>query len=497
MKKLALLALAGLAAGAFASLQPGLLTVLVMKDTDMVSGEDADGLTSKRTVIRQYDFAGNQVGTDIELPSSASDPVKFTSQWGEDSEGGLWTSEDGRFITAAGYNIEAGVSDPGPFAARTVLRMASNGIAEFVNILPQADLGGDSSRFVYSKDGNQFWMTGGDQGVDYFTVGQSTSVPVVEGSSSRVLLSFNGDFYYTSSDDNFYNGSIRSNTLYKLNGQPTNPFVSPTIEFAFSSSPRTAILEADGDLYIASTTGSGANAIGVGKFRKNSSGIWTLQYSTGIAGAGAPICYMVKVGETLYGTRETNDPTDDAEIIKIEDTGTALTPSKLVDIPNTEVLRGITLGPVATQDIIGTVDLGEFDADAGRLVTAQLVDAGDNVIETTQFVLDSTGAFTVPTKAPNGAYRLRLKASHWISNAPVVNLTGSGDSVGTQVLTNGDVDGDNSITIFDYIDLSGSFDLSTGDAGFNAEADLDGDGSVTIFDYIILSNNFDLTGDGF
>ena len=79
-------------------------------------------------------------------------------------------------------------------------------------------------------------------------------------------------------------------------------------------------------------------------------------------------------------------------------------------------------------------------------------------------------------------------------NTGVLTVSGG---VGSQnfSLVNADIDGDNSVTIFDYIDLSNSFDLVLGDAGYIAGADLDGDEGVTIFDYIVLSNNFDQTGD--
>ena len=60
---------------------------------------------------------------------------------------------------------------------------------------------------------------------------------------------------------------------------------------------------------------------------------------------------------------------------------------------------------------------------------------------------------------------------------------------------NGDIDGDNSVTVFDYDRLSAAFDASAGDAGYDAAADLDGDGTVSVFDYDILSRNFDLVGD--
>jgi hypothetical protein len=76
-----------------------------------------------------------------------------------------------------------------------------------------------------------------------------------------------------------------------------------------------------------------------------------------------------------------------------------------------------------------------------------------------------------------------------------LGVTGAG-SIGFNVLNlvNGDVDGDDNISILDYIALSASFGSETGQPEFNAMADLDGDGIVSILDYLILSSNFDREG---
>ncbi len=109
----------------------------------------------------------------------------------------------------------------------------------------------------------------------------------------------------------------------------------------------------------------------------------------------------------------------------------------------------------------------------------------------------NVGEFAVSTGLRGAGYDIVIKPSHFLSRKlSNVTLTNDGLSGLNLTFINGDVDGDDSITIFDYIDLSTSFDLSVGDAGFNPNADLDGDGSVTIFDYIILSNNFDQSGEG-
>jgi len=71
-------------------------------------------------------------------------------------------------------------------------------------------------------------------------------------------------------------------------------------------------------------------------------------------------------------------------------------------------------------------------------------------------------------------------------------------------LVNGNIDGDEAITVFDYDILSTFFDQTSvdldwntvGESGFApSAADIDLDGAVTVFDYDILSRNFDRSDD--
>lgn len=106
------------------------------------------------------------------------------------------------------------------------------------------------------------------------------------------------------------------------------------------------------------------------------------------------------------------------------------------------------------------------------------------------------GAFAFRTDL-RGQYRVGAKCDRWLRQdllAPV-NILETGAHGLAFALTNGDVDGDNAVTLFDYNLLSEAFDTSAGDPGWYALADLDGDGGVTLFDYNILSANFDLVGD--
>ncbi len=153
---------------------------------------------------------------------------------------------------------------------------------------------------------------------------------------------------------------------------------------------------------------------------------------------------------------------------------------------------------------------------SGKLVFGDLVDplVGPRVVElevnggaASSIVVAPDGSFEIldPVQATGGVYDLRFKADHWLATAVAAVDTQSGlvTALGDVPLINGDIDGDNSVTIFDYIELSNNFDKtseapdwnSLGGAGVPVRfSDLDRDDSVTIFDYIILSNNFDSTG---
>lgn len=62
------------------------------------------------------------------------------------------------------------------------------------------------------------------------------------------------------------------------------------------------------------------------------------------------------------------------------------------------------------------------------------------------------------------------------------------------VLTNGDVDGDNEVSLFDFGQLVAAFGSVPGDANWNPCADLDGDEEITLYDFGILVRNFGATG---
>lgn len=94
-----------------------------------------------------------------------------------------------------------------------------------------------------------------------------------------------------------------------------------------------------------------------------------------------------------------------------------------------------------------------------------------------------------------GIYDVSVKGSHWLRKTlRGILITDQGMQWQTSLL-NGDVDGDNDVTIGDFGQLSAAFGTMEGQAGFDPDADLDGDREVTIGDYAVLSTNFGQVGD--
>lgn len=159
-----------------------------------------------------------------------------------------------------------------------------------------------------------------------------------------------------------------------------------------------------------------------------------------------------------------------------------------------ELLRGGSYQYVTRVDfhnVTGQVILGDWTGVvAGLPLTLEILDQGV-VTGTKTVTLNAQGEFTWSTSR-KGSHALRLKGGHWLSQS--VSVTLGGPTSASWSLINGDVDGDNAVTVFDYDALSAAFDTESGDPAWNPNADLDGDGTVTVFDYDVLSANFDQTG---
>jgi large repetitive protein len=70
------------------------------------------------------------------------------------------------------------------------------------------------------------------------------------------------------------------------------------------------------------------------------------------------------------------------------------------------------------------------------------------------------------------------------------------NNVTTDMLLEGDANGDNQVNIADFSILAAAFNTSEGDSGYDARADFNDDNAVNIADFSLMASNFGLVGDG-
>ncbi|MGC8783056.1 MAG: lectin-like domain-containing protein [Armatimonadota bacterium] len=145
--------------------------------------------------------------------------------------------------------------------------------------------------------------------------------------------------------------------------------------------------------------------------------------------------------------------------------------------------------------IRGNIALGDYGGDPSLVpISVRLRKEGGGE-ETRTVFTNRNGDYSLWVEP--GTYEVSFKASHWLR----VNLTGVTLGLAEEVtgqdvsLTNGDIDGDNEVTLFDFGGLVAAFGSMPGDSNWNPDADLDGDLEVTLFDFGILVRNFGAMGD--
>jgi hypothetical protein len=154
--------------------------------------------------------------------------------------------------------------------------------------------------------------------------------------------------------------------------------------------------------------------------------------------------------------------------------------------------REISVGGTAT--LTGTITFGDIDPlIAPTQATVEVRDSAGNVVSS-HLVTLVNGTYTI-SGLPRAQFSVSVKDSHWLRRSYAHYIGSSATPTLDFALINGDIDGDNIISILDYIELSTAYESSTGDPNWNPNADLDRDGTVSILDYIILSSNYDLEGD--
>jgi hypothetical protein len=98
---------------------------------------------------------------------------------------------------------------------------------------------------------------------------------------------------------------------------------------------------------------------------------------------------------------------------------------------------------------------------------------------------------------PAGVYNVHVKGPHSLQTARAsVNITPSAVvELDMKAQVEGDVDGDNCVTVNDFAVVQSMLGVDKSTPGFNPAADLNGDGEVSMSDVSLLRSGFDLCGD--
>lgn len=153
---------------------------------------------------------------------------------------------------------------------------------------------------------------------------------------------------------------------------------------------------------------------------------------------------------------------------------------------------------LSTSGISGTISLQSVAA--GRLaqpITFTLTPTGStggSTITQTATLGAFNGSFAL-TNVPSGTYILGIKGSKWLRKSVTVDTTG-GNVTGLAVsLTGGDVNGDNQVSLPDFIALRNAYRSRPASAKWNSSADLNCDGQVSLADLLILRSSYGKSGD--
>ncbi|MCS6829753.1 MAG: Ig-like domain repeat protein, partial [bacterium] len=156
--------------------------------------------------------------------------------------------------------------------------------------------------------------------------------------------------------------------------------------------------------------------------------------------------------------------------------------------------RGILTVAPNVHTVSGRVELQDYIADpTDTPVTIEIRNPGDTTPLETHIVLLDGNAYSFGTTRA-GTFDVAAKASHWLRQVRG-SISITGNVTVNFSLVNGDVDGDNEVSLLDLGELVAAFGSVPGDAQWNPNADLDGDEEVSLLDFGILVRNFGMSGD--
>lgn len=158
--------------------------------------------TGNVAILKEFTTGGAASGFQLAFPSTGTG-VKLIASGTATSEGMLTLGNNGQTLGATGYNTTFPTTGlAGTSAAtvnRTVALIDGQGTATYTTLSDYADA--NNPRSAFTTDGTNFYAVGGNGGVRYGQVGQTTSTPLTTGTGQlnfRNVIVTGGQLYVSS-----------------------------------------------------------------------------------------------------------------------------------------------------------------------------------------------------------------------------------------------------------------------------------------------------------
>ncbi|TCO54984.1 ExeM/NucH family extracellular endonuclease [Actinocrispum wychmicini] len=367
------------------------------------AGDSALSSAAAAVFLDEYTPAGDLVQS-VPLPTAGSGVNKrLTMSGSATSEGALALSQDGRYLTLAGYDADPGTasvaSSTTSVASRVVARVDGVGGVDTSTGVTDA-FSGNNVRGAATDDGSRFWVVGANGGVRLANLGAGTTTQINSAAPTNIrAVSVSGGQLSIST------GSGTTGVYAVGSGLPTTGGQTPTLTAAAPSPYGFVALDRDpgvpgvDTLYVADDSASG----GILKFSFDGT-TWTARGSLRPSGSG--VRGITGQGSTLYATTTTNT------LVKVDDTAAfnapiAGTTTVLKTGATNTALRGVAFAPAT--------------APTAPTITTQPQDS----------TINSGGTATL-TVAANGTAPLSYQ---WYAGGDTSNPVGTGDTFTTPALT--------------------------------------------------------------
>ncbi len=151
--------------------------------------------------------------------------------------------------------------------------------------------------------------------------------------------------------------------------------------------------------------------------------------------------------------------------------------------PSGESMSFNVVDATTRRDLTGVVQLSGWLGRMPSPLPVSVRDNAQNTLEQLHVWPETDGSYRVSVR--DGTVSLYVRYLHWLGLEIPMQ---PGVQAVQMDLINGDADGDNIITLFDFLTLDSLFGTA------DPMADLDGDGAVTLFDYLLVDSAFGARG---